>query len=152
MTPAVNWTLADLDLQAIAIAGGQNPLEYDLTGDELVNFADRQFWVDTLKRTWIGDANLDGEFTSSDMVQVFVSGKYETNANAGWEDGDWNADLKFGSSDMVAAFVAGGWLRAGQASAGRHQRRARTAQHHAGPAGAGRAAGPDVPSLGNAPS
>ena len=42
-------------------------------------------------------------------MQVFVSGKYETNANAGWEDGDWNADLKFGSSDMVAAFVAGGY-------------------------------------------
>ena len=53
--------VADLDLQAIAIAGGQNPLAYDLTGDELVNFADRQFWVDTLKQTWIGDANLDGE-------------------------------------------------------------------------------------------
>ena len=101
--------VADLDLQAIAIAGGQNPLAYDLTGDELVNFADRQFWVDTLKRTWIGDANLDGEFTSSDMVQVFVRGKYETNTNAGWEDGDWNADLKFGSSDMVAAFAAGGY-------------------------------------------
>ena len=100
---------ADLDLQAIAIAGGQNPLAYDLNDDKLVNFADRQVWVDTLKRTWIGDANLDGEFTSSDMVQVFVRGKYETNANAGWEDGDWNADLKFGSGDMVAAFAAGGY-------------------------------------------
>ena len=43
------------------------------------------------------------------MVQVFVKGKYETGATAGWEDGDWNGDMKFGSSDMVAAFVASGY-------------------------------------------
>ena len=99
----------DLNLQAIAIAEGEDPPEYDLNGDGEVDFADREVWVNQLKNTWIGDANLDLEFNSGDMVQVFVGGKYETGADATWGEGDWNADLKFSSGDMVAAFVAGGY-------------------------------------------
>jgi len=99
----------DLDLQAQAIAGGQNPKAYDLNGDDLVDYKDREAWVNDLKNTWIGDANLDLEFNSSDMVQVFVRGKYELDEGAKWEEGDFNGDLRFGSSDMVAAFVAGGY-------------------------------------------
>ena len=75
----------DLDLQAIAIAGGEHPKEFDLNDDDLVNFDDRLMWVDELKNTWMGDANLDGEFNSGDMVQVFVKGKYETGQDADWE-------------------------------------------------------------------
>ena len=99
----------DLDLQAIAISEGNNPPAYDLTGDGLVDFADRQMWVDDLKNTWIGDANLDLEFNSGDMVQVFVAGKYETGEVATWNEGDWNGRPEFGSGDMVAAFAAGGY-------------------------------------------
>ena len=99
----------DLDMQAVAIAGGLDPPEFDLNNDGSVNFDDRLAWVNDLKNTWIGDANLDLEFNSGDMVQVFVRGKYETGEDAGWEEGDWNADTKFGSSDMVAAFAAGGY-------------------------------------------
>ena len=69
-------------------------------------------WVDDLKNTWIGDANLNGEFNSGDMVQVFARGKYETLETAGWEDGDFNGDTLFGSGDMVAAFVGGGYVTA----------------------------------------
>jgi hypothetical protein len=58
---------------------------------------------------WIGDANLDLEFNSSDMVQVFVPGKYEKVVLAGWEEGDWNGDRNFDSGDMVSAFVEGGY-------------------------------------------
>ena len=99
----------DLDLQAEAIAGGLHPPAYDLTGDDLVTFADREFWVNELKNTWIGDANLSGEFNSGDMVQVFARGKYEKPELASWEEGDFDGDTKFGSGDMVAAFVAGGY-------------------------------------------
>ena len=99
----------DLDMQAVAIAGEQHPAEFDLNEDGLVNFNDRQMWVDDLKNTWIGDANLNGEFNSGDMVQVFVRGLYETGQPAGWEDGDWNGDTVFGSGDMVSAFVGGGY-------------------------------------------
>ena len=99
----------DLNLQADAIVGGQDPPEFDLNGDGKVDFADREYWVNELKNTWIGDANLDLEFNSGDMVQVFVGGKYETGQDATWGEGDWNGDKKFGSGDMVAAFVAGGY-------------------------------------------
>ena len=93
----------DLNLQALQMVGDGDP-SYDLNGDSVVDYKDRQMWVNELKHTWIGDANLDYEFNSSDMVQVFVRGKYETNEIAGWADGDFNGDMKFNSSDMVATF------------------------------------------------
>ncbi len=99
----------DLDLQAVEIAGGQNPPAFDLTGDGLVNEDDRVFWLHDLKSTWVGDADLDGFFDSADFVAVFVEGKYETGEAAAWAEGDWNADLVFDSGDFVAAFIDGGY-------------------------------------------
>ena len=99
----------DLDLQAVEIAGGQDPPAFDLTGDGLVNEDDRIFWLHDLKSTWVGDADLDGFFDSADFVAVFVEGKYETGEGAGWAQGDWNADLVFDSGDFVSAFVDGGY-------------------------------------------
>ena len=55
---------------------------FDLNDDGVVNYADREVWVNDLKNTWIGDANLNGEFNSGDMVQVFSRGKYETGEDA----------------------------------------------------------------------
>ena len=83
----------DLDMQAQQIVS-LNPdvATYDLTNDGEVNFDDRKVWVEELKNTWIGDADLNGEFKSSDMVQVFAAGKYETGEDAGWAQGDWNGD------------------------------------------------------------
>ena len=43
--------------------------------------------------TWAGDANLDGEFNSSDMIVVFQAGLYETGAAALWANGDFDVDL-----------------------------------------------------------
>ena len=100
---------ADLDLQAVAITEGNHPPTFDLNNDQLVTFEDRLVWVNDLKQTWIGDANLDEEFNSGDLVQVFVAGKYESSRNALWEEGDWDGDTRFDSGDMVAAFVAGGY-------------------------------------------
>ncbi len=56
-----------------------------------------------------GDANRDGEFTSTDLVLIFMAGEYEdaTSDNSVWAEGDWNGDGDFNSSDLVAAFVAG---------------------------------------------
>ncbi len=99
----------DLDLQAAAIAGGQDPPEFDLTADGVVNEDDRVFWLHDLKGTWVGDADLNGLFDSGDFVAVFVEGKYETGEAAGWAQGDWNADLVFDSGDFVSAFVDGGY-------------------------------------------
>ena len=61
-----------------------------------------------------GDANFDGRFNSTDLVEVFQIGKYEddTPGNAGWAEGDWNGDGDFTSSDLVMAFQDGGYLAA----------------------------------------
>ncbi|MCA9172511.1 MAG: dockerin type I repeat-containing protein [Planctomycetales bacterium] len=61
--------------------------------------------------TWFGDANLDGEFNSTDLVVVFQAGVYEDSVllNAGWSTGDWNGDGEFNSSDLVTAFQTGGY-------------------------------------------
>ncbi len=58
----------DLDLQAVEIASGLDPPEFDLTGDGFVNDADRIFWLHDLKGTWVGDADLNGLFDSGDFV------------------------------------------------------------------------------------
>ncbi len=99
----------DLDLQAAAIVN-QGPLDpFDLNNDGSVTFDDRQMWVRDLKKTYIGDADLNGEFNSADFVQVFVAGKYESGQSASWDEGDWSGDQLFDSSDFVAAFVDGGY-------------------------------------------
>ena len=59
--------------------------------------------------TYIGDANVDGEFNSSDLVQVFTAGKYETGGDATWGEGDWDGSGDFGSGDLVFAFTGGGY-------------------------------------------
>ena len=100
---------ADIDLLSQAVRDGSSDPLYDLNQDQHVDQLDRRKWVNELKYTYFGDANLNGEFTSSDMVHVFAPGKYETGQPAGWEDGDWDGDMVFGSSDMVAAFAAGGY-------------------------------------------
>ena len=100
----------DLDLQAEAIAGGQDPPEFDLNGDGVVDVdGDRIMWLHDLKKVYVGDVDLDGFFESGDFVAVFVAGKYETSEPATWEEGDWNADLVFSSADFVTAFIDGGY-------------------------------------------
>jgi hypothetical protein len=103
-----------LDLQDIndliaRIEGGTNPAAYDLNSDSKVDEADLKVWVKTLRKTWIGDSDLNGEFNSSDFVKVFTSGKYEQRVAAGWDEGDWNGDGRFTSSDFVSAFQDGGY-------------------------------------------
>jgi hypothetical protein len=102
---------ADINALTMEILSGGNSLIYDLNGDGRVDAADRQVWVVDLKKTWIGDANLDGEFNSADFVEVFVRGEYEDGVagNSTWEDGDWNGNGDFDSGDFVAAFSDGGY-------------------------------------------
>ncbi len=101
--------LPDVNLLSEEISKGSNNPDFDVTGDGSVNGEDLSVWVKDLRKTWFGDANLDDEFNSGDLVQVFGAGKYETGENATWDEGDWNADLAFNSSDLVAAFGDGGY-------------------------------------------
>ena len=93
---------------------------FDLNRDGYINEEDHRFWIKDLKQTWFGDANLDGEFDSGDLVQVLRAGKYDQGfayflqsdlrgQAAGWAEGDWNADGVFDSRDFVIALADGGY-------------------------------------------
>ena len=102
--------VADIDLQSAAMKDPNPDLgTFDENGDGEVNFDDRLIWVKTHRKTRVGDANLDGEFSSGDLVSVFAAGKYETGDMASWAEGDWDGDMTFGSGDLVAAFSDGGY-------------------------------------------
>jgi hypothetical protein len=65
-----------------------------------------------------GDANVDGLFNSTDLVQVFQRSEYEDAVvgNSTLSDGDWNSDHEFDSGDLVAAFQTGKYEQAGAAT------------------------------------
>jgi hypothetical protein len=96
---------ADLDLLASGMIAGD--AKFDLDSDTDADLADRLKWVNELKRTWMGDADLKGEFNSGDLG--FTAGKYESGTVATWSEGDWNGDKLFGSGDLVTAFQGGGY-------------------------------------------
>lgn len=102
---------ADIDVLTAAVRDNSTDARFDLNGDSVVNDADRTVWVDELRRTYFGDANLDGEFNSGDLVSVFTVGEYEdmVEGNSTWADGDWDGNGDFDSSDFVKAFSAGGY-------------------------------------------
>ena len=101
--------LHDLNILIQNVAVDATNPKLDLNDDDAVNYDDVHYWVTDLKNTWIGDANLDGEFNSGDFVDVFSAGKYETDEFAHWSEGDWNADERFDSGDFVVAFQGGGY-------------------------------------------
>jgi hypothetical protein len=104
-----SFDAADLDDLTRQSASRGNPSRYDLTGDALVNNADVNHWATKLLKTWIGDANLDGEFNSGDLVQVLAAGTYEADIASVWSTGDFNGDGRTNSSDLVAALADGGY-------------------------------------------
>jgi hypothetical protein len=100
-----------LDIDLLSANVGGVDLKYDVNSDGKVDPTDRDVWVKDLRKTWYGDANMDGEFSSADFVAVFTIGEYEdaTVGNSTWADGDWNGDKDFTSSDFVFAFQDGGY-------------------------------------------
>ena len=100
---------ADLDALSAAVRRGDSSPIYDLNNDAGVDDADRKEWVEVLKNTWFGDADLNGEFNSSDLVFVLIAGKYETGDSGNWGDGDFNGDGIVNTSDLVTALVGGGY-------------------------------------------
>jgi hypothetical protein len=101
----------DINQLIVASLNGLNPLKFDLNADKVVNKLDVNVWVKDLAETWIGDANVDGEFNSGDLVATFQAGKYEDaiEDNSTWDTGDWNADGEFTTGDLVVAFQDGGY-------------------------------------------
>ncbi|MCA9197073.1 MAG: DUF4457 domain-containing protein [Planctomycetales bacterium] len=102
---------ADIDALSAVVQADTDEGRFDLDANGQVDELDRIVWVEELKNTWFGDSNMDGEFNSSDFVQIFTRGQFEDNVpnNSGWADGDWNGDGDFTTADFVAAFSDGGF-------------------------------------------
>ncbi len=99
----------DLDFMSQSIREGELEKLFDVNGDGVTSELDRLTWIYGLKKSQFGDANFDGQFTSTDLLQIFVAGHFEEGETlaAGWEDGDFNGDGRFGTADLVAALAAG---------------------------------------------
>ena len=109
-------TVHDLDQLTSEIRAGAIDSKFDLDRSGTVDLADRQFWVTDVKSTWIGDANLDGEFNSSDLTAVLQTAKYEIDDDAGWAEGDWTGDGRFDKSDLTVALQDGGYEKGARAA------------------------------------
>ncbi len=101
--------LADVDLLSLIIRRSGTDAVADLSIDGKVDQTDLALWIHDHRKTYFGDANLDGQFNSTDLVQVYQAGKFETGQTAGWAEGDWDPNGVFDSSDLVAAFHDGGY-------------------------------------------
>ena len=96
---------------AAELQSGRNVELFDVNRDAIVDNNDRDTWIHVSASTYYGDANLDGEFNSSDLIAVFQAGEYEDAMpdNSGWAEGDWDGDGDFASGDLVIAFEDGGY-------------------------------------------
>ena len=105
--------VGDIDALTTVVASNSNDLRFDVDDSGDIDGQDRFYWVKDLRGTWLGDANLDGAFDSSDLIAVFQQGEYEDDfsLNSSWASGDWDGDGDFSSSDIVAAFKDGGYER-----------------------------------------
>jgi hypothetical protein len=104
-------TAEDIDALSVEVRAGTHLPAFDLSQDGFVDDQDRRNWVVELKRTYFGDADLNGEFNSSDLVAVLQIGEYEDDQplNSTWADGDWNGDGESDSADLVTALADGGY-------------------------------------------
>ncbi len=72
-------SLNSFDLELLFRAKREYPQAafYDVNHNGEVDELDIQHYVSTILNTWYGDVNLDGQFSSSDLVSVFEAGLYD---------------------------------------------------------------------------
>ena len=104
-------SLSDLEILDHALRDRVRRPEFDLDLNGVVDAADRLALV-ALAEKPIGDANFDGVFDSSDLVQIMQHGGFErSEADATWATGDFDGDGHFSTSDLVLAFKSGAYAR-----------------------------------------
>ncbi len=102
---------ADLDLICAALSAPEP--RFDLNRDARVDVADVDYLLAEVLRTGRGDANLDGQFDSKDLLLVFQTGEYEDQIadNSLWAEGDWDCDGDFTADDLLLALQSGNYRR-----------------------------------------
>ncbi len=100
------YDCADVDSLVAAIAAANHNQSFDLTGDGLVNLADRDAWLAEAgevnlgvgKVYLLGDATLDGTVDGQDFI-AWNSNKFT--GSAGWCGGDFTADGVTDGQDFI---------------------------------------------------
>jgi hypothetical protein len=116
---------ADVDALVAAIVAGNNPPEFDLTSDILVDQADLAVWLTLagLKNLpshdayLLGDANLDGKVDATDLNEIGLNWLQDV---TGWCSSDFTADGVVNSSDLNK--VGLNWLQDVSVEAAANQR------------------------------
>jgi hypothetical protein len=105
------FTSKDIDELSTMIREGEYDRLMDLDRNGSLSILDRTVWVEDLMNTTYGDANLDGEFNSSDLILVLQAGEYADDVpnNSGWADGDFGGDGEFDTDDLVLALQTGAY-------------------------------------------
>jgi hypothetical protein len=100
------YSCDDIDALVAAIAAGTDEPDFDLTGDGMVDLADRDAWlteagaaqVASGNAYQVGDANLDGNVDGADFL-IWGENKF-TNQSA-WCLGDFTADGTIDGADFI---------------------------------------------------
>ncbi len=112
----------DIDLLFGAANGPVPPADtqFDLNDDGVVNTvagsagSDADHWVEVIRGTRYGDADLDGSVGFSDLLSL--ARNYNTTSLAGWASGDFNGDRAVGFADLLVLARNYGFSGAGAAS------------------------------------
>jgi Ca2+-binding RTX toxin-like protein len=89
---------------------GAGIIEWDFDGTrEIDGLTYNVLRRETRGKTYFGDANLDGQFDTGDLVQVFKANEFEDDidGNSTWAEGDFNADGDFDADDLILALQFG---------------------------------------------
>jgi hypothetical protein len=81
------------------------------TAQQKVYYGDVRKYIETKLLSEVGDANLDGRFTSLDLVYVFGNGEYQDGIedNSGFSEGDFDGDGDFTAIDLDFASYWGSY-------------------------------------------
>ena len=90
-------TADDIDQLSAAVRSARDR-SYDLNDDRLLNQDDRLLWVEDLKNTFFGDANLDGMVDAADLNALGLN--WLGTGAVGWAEGDFTGDAIVNASDL----------------------------------------------------
>jgi hypothetical protein len=90
----------DIDLLTAEVAEPTGQSFFDLNGDGLVDALDRVVWVEDIKGTFFGDANLDGTVDAGDLNLVALN--WQRSDATSWAQGDFSGEGIVNVSDLNA--------------------------------------------------
>jgi len=101
-----SYTCSDLDALSAAVAAGTNDVDFDLTGDGVVDNADVTEWLAIAGAAQlasgasyaVGDVDLDGNVDSTDLGVLLNN--FADNSTLDWCSGNLDADISVDSTDL----------------------------------------------------